>query len=45
MWLMEIKVKDGKLSKDQLDWHSAWNAKVHVVRSVEDALTVINGKV
>jgi len=45
MWLMEIKVKEGKLSKDQEDWHRAWNAKVHVVRSVEDALAIISKRV
>ena len=40
-WLMELKVKDGKLSKVQEDWHRNWNAKVHVVRSVEEALKII----
>ena len=42
MWLMELKVKDGKLRKIQEDWHRNWNAKVHVVRSVEEAIKIIS---
>jgi Holliday junction resolvase len=42
-----IEVKDGtkklseqKLTPDQVIWHAAWNADVHVVNSIEGALLV-----
>jgi Holliday junction resolvase len=43
-----IEVKDGakvpsaqKLTPDQVTWHAAWAAEVHVVNSVEAALAVV----
>jgi hypothetical protein len=43
-----IEVKDGlkdaagqKLKPSQVDWHAAWKAPVHVVNSVEAALSVV----
>lgn len=42
-----IEVKDGakppsaqKLTPDQITWHQEWKAQVHVVNSIEGALTV-----
>lgn len=42
-----IEVKDGskipsaqKLTPDQVIWHAAWKAEVHVVNSIEGALQV-----
>lgn len=42
-----IEVKDGSkvpskqaLTPDQITWHKAWKAQVHVVNSVESALAV-----
>lgn len=43
-----IEIKDGakppsarRLTPDQLEWHDAWRAPVHIVTTVEDALDVI----
>jgi hypothetical protein len=40
MWLLELKA-DSELAKSQIDWINRWNAKVHVVRSAEDALAAV----
>ena len=44
-----FELKDGrkpksaqKLTDDQVVWHSIWNGSVHVVNSVEDALSIIS---
>lgn len=43
-----IEIKDGakppsarRLTQDQLVWHDAWRAPVHIVETVADALRVI----
>lgn len=43
-----IEVKDGakppsarRLTDDQITWHDAWRAPVHIVITIEDALDVI----
>lgn len=43
MWLLEIKNPGGKdeVNERQHKWHIEWNAPVHVVRSVDEALRVI----
>lgn len=44
-----LEIKDGKkppsarrLTKDQQEWHSAWNGQVCVVTGCEDALEVLH---
>lgn len=39
--LMEIKGARGKLTKDQELWHVDWRGQVVIVRSVEEALSLI----
>ncbi len=39
--LMEIKDGTGKLTPDQKEWHEGWRGRVHLVRSVDDALAVL----
>lgn len=39
--LMEIKGARGSLTKDQELWHEDWRGQVCVVRSVEEALDVL----
>lgn len=44
-----MEVKDGskppsqkKLTPDEIEWHSRWKARVHVVENVDQALAVMN---
>lgn len=41
-YLMEVKSARGKLTGDEQRWQNFWPAPVHIVRSVEDALEVVN---
>lgn len=43
-----IEIKDGakspseqKLTPDQVSWHAAWNAPVHIANSIDAALAVV----
>ncbi len=45
-YVIEIKnpdkpVRDRRLKPDQITWHDAWRAPVHIVETVADALRVI----
>ena len=49
-YLMEIKDGDKVLSKqkltiDQEHWHSLWRGSVHVVKSVDEALKILNKEI
>jgi hypothetical protein len=39
-YLLELKA-DSELAQSQIAWINAWNAKVHVVRSVDEALAAV----
>ena len=39
--LMEIKTDKGKLTADQVYFHREWGGQVHIVRTLDDALNVI----
>lgn len=41
LWLLEIKSGSEDLNAVQLAWLNGWNSPVHVVRSVEQALSVL----
>lgn len=41
-YLMEVKDKTGKLTPDETIWIGHWDGQVRIVRSIEDALKVIN---
>jgi ABC-type sulfate transport system substrate-binding protein len=41
MFLLEIKHGKGKTNELQKRWHVAWNAPVHVVYGVDDALRAV----
>lgn len=53
-WLMEVKRPPGKrggtsdngqrLSELQAAWHARWPAPVHVVRTADEALAVVEGR-
>lgn len=40
--LVEVKTKDGRLTKDQAEFQQTW--PLHVVRSVDDAIALIQGR-
>jgi hypothetical protein len=40
MWLLELKA-DSELAQAQIAWINAWNAKVHVVRNIDEALRAV----
>lgn len=41
MFLLELKTPKGELNERQMRWHSFWKAKVHVVRTVEEAFAAV----
>ena len=48
-YLMEVKDGDKVLSKqkltiDQEHWHSLWRGSVHIVKSVDEALKILQDK-
>ncbi len=40
-WLFEIKTEKGKLNPLQKEWHASWRGVVHVVRTPNEALTIV----
>lgn len=40
--LMEVKTDTGKLTPSQVDWHKQWQGQVAIVRSVDEAVAVID---
>lgn len=44
MFLLELKVEGGMLTKDQESWIAMWQAPVSIVRSVDGALKAIGAK-
>ena len=45
-----VEIKDGakcasaqKLTADQVRWHQGWKGQVHIVRSVSDAVDLVDG--
>lgn len=44
--LMEVKNPDGKdsLSKDQIEFIARWPGKIHIVRTVDEALRAVLGE-
>lgn len=40
-FLMEIKEGDGKLTPQQVIWHSCWRGQAVIVRNLEEAINAI----
>lgn len=40
-FLFEIKTKKGQLNPTQRKWFEQWNGQAHVIRSFEDAISII----
>jgi len=41
-YLIEIKSSKGHLTKDQKVFHGKWKGPIHIVRSIDDALSVLS---
>ena len=41
MWFIEVKGPKGKLTPDQVEWIGNWRGVVHIVRTAEEALTLV----
>lgn len=39
--LMEVKTLKGTLTEDERDWHDRWRGRIHIVRTIEDALSIL----
>ncbi len=43
-YLFEIKTLKGKVNKTQTKLHSEWQGKIHVVRCIDDCISIFNNK-
>lgn len=43
-FLMEVKMPDGRLTKDQVEFIASWPGEVHVVRDAQEAVAAAVGK-
>ena len=41
-YLMEVKGKGAKLTKDEKEWHDNWRGQVVIVQNVREAIMVID---
>ncbi len=41
MYLLEVKGRSGKLTRQQHEWHSKWGCEIHIVHSTEEAYRVL----
>jgi Holliday junction resolvase len=42
LYLMEVKKPKGKLTIDQIKFHDNWNGDIHIVRTAEEAIKILN---
>jgi hypothetical protein len=42
LYLMEVKKPKGKLTPDQIKFHENWKGEIHIVRTVQDAIEILN---
>jgi Holliday junction resolvase len=43
-YLIEVKARRGKLTKQQVVWHDDWRGQVVVIRDVDELMLWINGE-
>lgn len=41
VWMIEVKGPKGKLTPDQVKWIGEWPGVVHIIRSKDEALTLV----
>ena len=41
VWTIEVKGPKGKLTPDQIEWIDKWHGDVHIIRTVDEALTLV----
>jgi hypothetical protein len=39
---MEVKKPKGKLTPDQIKFHESWKGDIHIVRTAEEAIEILN---
>jgi hypothetical protein len=44
MALVEVKMARGKLTPDQIAWRASWVGPAYIVRSVDDVIALIEGR-
>ena len=44
-WVIEVKGPKGKLTPDQIEFLKNWRGVVHIVRTVDEALNIVGGRV
>jgi Holliday junction resolvase len=42
LYLMEVKKPKAKLTPDQIKFHENWNGDIHIVRTVQEAIEILN---
>jgi len=42
LYLMEVKKPKGKLTIDQIKFHESWKGDIHIVRSAQEAIEILN---
>lgn len=42
--LVEVKMPGGKLTPDQIAWRVSWVGPAYIVRSVEDVIALVEGR-
>lgn len=42
LFLMEVKMPGKKLTPEQLKFHENWKGEIHIVKSVDEAIQILN---
>jgi Holliday junction resolvase len=42
LYLMEVKKPKGKLTPEQIKFHENWKGEIHIVRTVDEAIKILN---
>jgi Holliday junction resolvase len=42
LYLMEVKKAKGKLTLDQIKFHDNWKGDIHIVRTLQEAIEILN---